>query len=154
MDLFFFLFYLGTTTGFEAADLFANTIILYDVRFSTWLIFLGFYFRCRDKLSILSTSEAEELVEVIIFLFLDHQLHGLAVLLYECMQSLISYFTEKEWKNSCTKITKSLACRLLTYQSIGLDLYFRNLAKYGAFIYYHISFHIYPFVGMYFILFW
>jgi hypothetical protein len=75
---------------------------------------LVFYFHCRHKHSIFSTSEAEELVEVIVCLFLDHQLHGLALLLYECLQSLISYFTDKEWKTSCNEIGKSLACRFLT----------------------------------------
>ncbi|KAG7950355.1 hypothetical protein I3843_13G107900 [Carya illinoinensis] len=78
----------------------------------SWVRFAAACSHVRNKFSVLSTSEAEELVEVIIFLFLDHQLHGLAVLLYECMQSLISYFTEKEWKNSCNKIAKSLACRV------------------------------------------
>ncbi|KAG2674173.1 hypothetical protein I3760_13G122400 [Carya illinoinensis] len=78
----------------------------------SWIRFAAACSHVRNKFSVLSTSEAEELVEVIIFLFLDLQLHGLAVLLYECMQSLISYFTEKEWKNSCNKIAKSLACRV------------------------------------------
>ena len=59
-----------------------------------------------------SASEAEELVEVIICLFLDRQLQGLSVLLYECMQALIIYFTDREWKTSCEKIAKYLASRL------------------------------------------
>lgn len=65
-------------------------------------------------MAIYLTSEAEELIEVIICLFSDRQLQGLSVLLHECMQSAISYFTEKEWESSCEKIATSLACRLLT----------------------------------------
>jgi hypothetical protein len=84
-----------------------------DGSFRISLIFV-FNFHCRNKQSIFSTSEAEELVEVIICLFLDRQLQGLVVLLYECMQSLINYFTDDEWKTSCNKIAKSLACRWLT----------------------------------------
>lgn len=77
-----------------------------------WIRFAAACCHVRDKQSIFSTSEAEELVEVIVCLFLDHQLHGLVLLLYECLQSLISYFTDKEWKTSCNEIGKSLACRV------------------------------------------
>lgn len=67
----------------------------------------------RSKWSIFSTSEAEELVEVIIYFFLDRQLQGLSVLLYECTQAVIGYFADKEWEGSCERIAKSLACRLM-----------------------------------------
>lgn len=59
-----------------------------------------------------STSEVAELLEVIICLFLDRMLQGLMVLLYDSMQSVINYFTDKEWRAFCEKIAKSLACRL------------------------------------------
>ncbi|KAK4607555.1 hypothetical protein RGQ29_001417 [Quercus rubra] len=78
----------------------------------TWIKFAAACCCVRNKQSIFSASEAEELIEVIIFLFLDRQLHGLVMLLYECMQSVISYFTDNEWKTSCNKIAKSLACRV------------------------------------------
>ncbi|CAL8999680.1 unnamed protein product, partial [Prunus brigantina] len=39
-------------------------------------------------------------------------LKSLFVLLHECMQSAISYFTNEEWESSCEKIAKSLACRV------------------------------------------
>ncbi|KAF5449604.1 hypothetical protein F2P56_030032 [Juglans regia] len=78
----------------------------------SWVRFAVACSHVRNKLSILSTPEVEEIVEVIIFLSLDHQLHGLTVLLYECIQSLISCFIEKEWKNICNKLAKSLACRV------------------------------------------
>lgn len=59
-----------------------------------------------------STSDAAELVEVIICLFLDRKLQGLMLLLYDCMQSVINYFKDKEWKACCEEIAKSVACRL------------------------------------------
>lgn len=58
-----------------------------------------------------SSKEAEKLVEVVTCLYLDRRLQGLSVILYECMHSAISYFTDPEWNTSCEKIAKSLACR-------------------------------------------
>lgn len=58
-----------------------------------------------------SSKEAEKLVEVVTFLFLDRQLQGLSVILYEGMHSAINYFTDQEWNTSCEKIAKSIACR-------------------------------------------
>lgn len=68
---------------------------------------------CRDRQSIFLTSEAEELVEVIVWQFLDRQLQGLAVVMYNCMRSALAYFSADEWNTSCAKIANSLACRLL-----------------------------------------
>lgn len=62
-----------------------------------------------------SSKEAEKLVEVVTCLFLDRRLQGLSVILYECMHSAISYFTDQEWNTSCEKIAKSLACRWLPF---------------------------------------
>lgn len=56
-------------------------------------------------------SEVEEFAEVIIYMFLDHQLDGLTVALCKCLMSAISYFSDEEWKVSCTKIAKSIASR-------------------------------------------
>lgn len=58
-----------------------------------------------------AASEAEELVEIAVFLCLDRQLQGLLVVLDEFMQSVISYFTDDEWNGSCEKIARSLASR-------------------------------------------
>lgn len=77
-----------------------------------WMKFMAICCQVRSKHSIFSTSEAEELIEVIICLFLDRQLQGLSMLFYECMLSVISCFTEKEWHYSCEKVAKSLACRV------------------------------------------
>ncbi|POO01134.1 actin protein 2/3 complex subunit-like protein [Trema orientale] len=78
----------------------------------SWIKFVTASCQVRSKWSVFSTSEAEELVEVIICFFLDRQLQGLSVLLYECTQAVINYFTDKEWEASCEKIAKSLACRV------------------------------------------
>lgn len=61
-----------------------------------------------------STSEVEELIEVIISLFLDRQLEGLSALLYNCLLAAIGYLTDEQWNISCEKVAKSLANRLLS----------------------------------------
>ncbi|CAN0916473.1 hypothetical protein LINGRAHAP2_LOCUS29733 [Linum grandiflorum] len=66
----------------------------------------------RSKRCIFSSSEAESLLEVVILLSLDRQLEGILVLLYETVQSVINYFTEVEWPESCRNVAKSLASRV------------------------------------------
>ncbi|KAL4285412.1 hypothetical protein GQ457_16G011790 [Hibiscus cannabinus] len=78
----------------------------------TWIKFTAVYCQIRCKQSVLLTSDCQELAEVIICLFLDRQLQGLSVLMRECMQSVISSFTEEEWINSYSRIAKSIASRV------------------------------------------
>ncbi|XVF05751.1 hypothetical protein REPUB_Repub05bG0199200 [Reevesia pubescens] len=78
----------------------------------TWIKFTAVYCQVRSKQSVLLTSECQELAEVIICLFLDRRLQGLSVLMRNCMQSVISLFTEEEWINSYSKIEKSHASRV------------------------------------------
>ncbi|XP_020552430.1 uncharacterized protein LOC105170218 [Sesamum indicum] len=61
---------------------------------------------------VLSIQEAEELLVIIISLFLDRQLLGLSMVLNEAMLSLINFFRDEEWPDSCKKVAKSLAHRL------------------------------------------
>ncbi|KAM7522417.1 hypothetical protein LguiA_012319 [Lonicera macranthoides] len=77
-----------------------------------WIKYVAACCQVRNKHSVFSISEAEELVSVIICLFLDRQLIGLSLILYNCMQSVIRFFTDKEWNKSCEKVAKSLACRV------------------------------------------
>ncbi|KAF3454915.1 hypothetical protein FNV43_RR05363 [Rhamnella rubrinervis] len=77
-----------------------------------WLKFVTVFCQLRSKWCMLSTSEVAELLEVIICMFLDRKLQGLMVLLYDSMQSVINYFTDKEWRVFCEKIAKSLASRV------------------------------------------
>ncbi|KAJ8749952.1 hypothetical protein K2173_013867 [Erythroxylum novogranatense] len=79
---------------------------------SVWIKFIAAYCHARSKQPTFSASEAEEFIEIIIFLYLDTQLQGLLIQLYECLQSVISCFTDEEWSTSCVNIAKSLACRL------------------------------------------
>ncbi|XP_037492639.1 uncharacterized protein LOC105628018 isoform X2 [Jatropha curcas] len=77
-----------------------------------WLKFTSVCCLVRSKVPIFSPSEAEELVQYAICLSLDRQLQGLLMLLCECMQSAISYFTDEEWSASCEKIAREVACRV------------------------------------------
>lgn len=71
-------------------------------------------FVCRDANIFVSAQEAEELLVIIISLFLDRQLQGLSMILHEGMLSVINFFRDEEWPDSCDKVAKSLACRFLS----------------------------------------
>ncbi|KVH90754.1 hypothetical protein Ccrd_007244 [Cynara cardunculus var. scolymus] len=77
-----------------------------------WIKFVAACSQARKTHFIFSTSEAEELVVVIICLLLDRQLLGLSVDLNECMLSLVNFFTDDEWSSSCAKVAKSVALRV------------------------------------------
>ncbi|KAK7257650.1 hypothetical protein RIF29_31782 [Crotalaria pallida] len=77
-----------------------------------WVRFVTACCMIRSKKSIFSTVEAEEVVEIIICLFLDRQFQGILVLLNDCMQAIVNYFTDEEWCSSCEKIAKFIACRV------------------------------------------
>ncbi|KAH6818875.1 hypothetical protein C2S51_002478 [Perilla frutescens var. frutescens] len=77
-----------------------------------WIKCVGFCCQLRDANIIVSTQEAQELVVLIISLFLDRQLVGLAIILHESLLSVINSFKNEEWPNCCEKVAKSLACRL------------------------------------------
>ncbi|XP_028125457.1 uncharacterized protein LOC114322367 isoform X1 [Camellia sinensis] len=106
-----------------------------------WIKYVASCCQVRSTYSILSTSEVEELVVLIINLFLDRQLVGLSVILYECMLSVINFFTDNEWNTSCETVAKSIACRvprdmncLRTVESIsGVDARSKHLRHAVAF---------------------
>ncbi|KFK44704.1 hypothetical protein AALP_AA1G292300 [Arabis alpina] len=77
-----------------------------------WLKFVAAccQIRCQDP--IFSTSQVDEIVEILVWLLLDRGLHGLSLLLHECLISVIGSFKEEEWVLSCTKIANSLASRV------------------------------------------
>ncbi|KAL6976371.1 hypothetical protein U1Q18_025157 [Sarracenia purpurea var. burkii] len=105
-----------------------------------WIKYLATCIQVRTY-SIFSTSEAEDLVVVIIYLFLDRQLLGLSVILHECMLSVINFFADNEWSSCCEKVAKSIACRiprdmncLRTVESIsGVDARSKHLRREVAF---------------------
>ncbi|KAL9296803.1 hypothetical protein ACSQ67_022699 [Phaseolus vulgaris] len=77
-----------------------------------WIRFVTVCCLIRSKKAIFSTVEAEEIVEIIICLFLDRQFLGLLVLLKDCMEAIVNYFTDQEWCSSCENIAKFIACRV------------------------------------------
>ncbi|CAK9187242.1 unnamed protein product [Ilex paraguariensis] len=106
-----------------------------------WIKYVAVCCQVRNLHEIFSTSEVEELVGMIICLFLDRQILGLSVILSECLLSVIRFFTVDEWNGSCEKIAKSLACRvpidincLRTVESIsGIDACSKELRSAVAF---------------------
>ncbi|KAG4994554.1 hypothetical protein glysoja_008259 [Glycine soja] len=77
-----------------------------------WIRFVSACCLIRSKKAIFSTVEAEEIVEIIICLFLDRQFQGLLVLLNDCMEVIVNYFTDQEWCSSCENVAKFIACRV------------------------------------------
>ncbi|XAR59700.1 hypothetical protein NMG60_11015633 [Bertholletia excelsa] len=75
-----------------------------------WIKSVAACFQARSAHSIFLTSEVEELLVVIICLFLDRRLLGLSTILHECVLSAINFFTDEEWNSSCEKVASSLAC--------------------------------------------
>ncbi|KAI3679482.1 hypothetical protein L2E82_51394 [Cichorium intybus] len=77
-----------------------------------WIKYVSACSQSRKFHYIFSTSEAEDLVVIIICLLLDRQLLGLSMDLHECMLSLINFFKDEEWSASCTRTAKSVTMRV------------------------------------------
>ncbi|CAN8247219.1 unnamed protein product [Cochlearia groenlandica] len=77
-----------------------------------WLEFVAACCQNRCKNPIFTTSQVEEIVEILVLLLLDRVLQGLSLLLQECLTSVIGSFKEEEWVSSCKKIANSLALRV------------------------------------------
>ncbi|XP_025641683.1 uncharacterized protein [Arachis hypogaea] len=77
-----------------------------------WLKFVTACCLIRSKRPVFSVVEAEELIEIIICLFLDRQFQGLLVLLNDCVEAIVNYFTDQEWHSSCENIAKFIASRV------------------------------------------
>ncbi|KZV47201.1 hypothetical protein F511_05252 [Dorcoceras hygrometricum] len=86
-------------------------------------------------------SEVEELLCIIVSFFLDRQLLGLSVILYECMLSTLNFFRYEEWHDSCDKIATSLAnrsprdinCLRVVESIVGVDTRSKQLRSSVAF---------------------
>ncbi|KAL0436379.1 UNVERIFIED_CONTAM: hypothetical protein Sradi_0345800 [Sesamum radiatum] len=78
----------------------------------SWIKCTIFCCHMRNANIKVSIQEAEELLVIITSLFLDRQLLGLSMVLHEAMLSLISFFRDEEWPDSCKKVAKCLADRL------------------------------------------
>ncbi|VVA92874.1 unnamed protein product [Arabis nemorensis] len=77
-----------------------------------WLKLVAACCQIRCKNPIFSTSQVEEIVEILVWLLLDRGLHGLSLLLHDCLISVIGSFKKEEWVSSCEEIANSLASRV------------------------------------------
>ncbi|VFQ63842.1 unnamed protein product [Cuscuta campestris] len=80
----------------------------------SWIKFVSASCQVRTMCPPFSTEEVEDLIVVVICMFMDRQLLGLSLILDECLRSLIGVFSDSDFDVSCIKIAKSLACRLTT----------------------------------------
>ncbi|PNY11048.1 hypothetical protein L195_g007647, partial [Trifolium pratense] len=109
LDTYGFLFKFSSSAGHESSDS-DSGVPPQNIR--AWITFVTSCCLIRNKKAIFSTVEAEEIVEIIICLFLDRQFQGLLVLLNDCMKAIVNYFTDQEWRSSCENIAKFIACRV------------------------------------------
>ncbi|WVZ72594.1 hypothetical protein U9M48_021027 [Paspalum notatum var. saurae] len=77
-----------------------------------WLRIVSACFKIRKAHSIFSPSEAEDLLVIVLSLFLDRGLEGLLLTLGDCLNSLILYFNTNEWESSCVTVAESIARRV------------------------------------------
>ncbi|KAL9300950.1 hypothetical protein AtEden1_Chr2g0248131 [Arabidopsis thaliana] len=77
-----------------------------------WFTLVTTCCQIRCKKPIFTTSQVEQIAEILVLLLLDRGLLGLSILLQECLISVIGSFKEEEWISSCKKIANSLASRV------------------------------------------
>ncbi|OWM73747.1 hypothetical protein CDL15_Pgr026851 [Punica granatum] len=109
LDIYGYTHDLSSNSTFSCAD---SQHVGPSQNIRTWIKFVTASCQVRSKRPMFSSAEAEELIEVIVSLFLDRQLEGLSASLYKCMLATISYFTDEEWNISCEKVAKSIANRV------------------------------------------
>ncbi|XP_045827877.1 uncharacterized protein LOC123919895 [Trifolium pratense] len=109
LDTYGFLFKFSSSAGHESS---ASDSGVPPQNIRAWITLVTSCCLIRNKKAIFSTVEAEEIVEIIICLFLDRQFQGLLVLLNDCMKAIVNYFTDQEWRSSCENIAKFIACRV------------------------------------------
>jgi len=78
---------------------------------TAWLRVVSACCKIRKMHPIFSTSEAEDLLVIVISLFLDRQLEGLLLILGDCLNSLVLYFNPSEWESSCLMVAESISMR-------------------------------------------
>lgn len=77
-----------------------------------WLRVVSACCKIRKMHSVFSPSEAEDLLVIVISLFLDRHLEGLLLILGDCLNSLVLYFNSSEWESSCLVVAESIAKRV------------------------------------------
>ncbi|ERM98051.1 hypothetical protein AMTR_s00120p00109410 [Amborella trichopoda] len=78
----------------------------------SWVRFLTACCQARNMKTMFLTHEVEYFLGVVINFFLDRKLLCKSKLLQECLLSVMSFFTDDEWKVSSEKVSDSLACRI------------------------------------------
>ncbi|KAM3329670.1 hypothetical protein ACQJBY_026608 [Aegilops geniculata] len=79
---------------------------------TAWLRVVSACCKIRKMHSVFSPSEAEDVLVIVISLFLDRRLEGLLLILGDCLNSLISYFNTSEWESSCLMVAESISKRV------------------------------------------
>ncbi|EMS53843.1 hypothetical protein TRIUR3_09134 [Triticum urartu] len=79
---------------------------------TAWLRVVSACCKIRKMHSIFSPSEAQDVLVIVISLFLDRRLEGLLLILGDCLNSLISYFNMSEWESSCLMVAESISKRV------------------------------------------
>lgn len=79
---------------------------------TAWLRLVSACCKIRKVHPIFSSSEAEDLLVIVISLFLDRQLEGLLLILGDCLDSLVLYFNTSEWENSCLMVAELISKRV------------------------------------------
>ncbi|KAF7022053.1 hypothetical protein CFC21_034896 [Triticum aestivum] len=79
---------------------------------TAWLRVVSACCKIRKMHSIFSPSEAQDVLVIVISLFLDRRLEGLLLILGDCLNSLISYFNTSEWESSCLMVAESISKRV------------------------------------------
>ncbi|KAE8784720.1 hypothetical protein D1007_41719 [Hordeum vulgare] len=79
---------------------------------TAWLRVVSACCKIRKLHSVFSPSEAEDVLVIVISLFLDRRLEGLPLILGDCLNSLISYFNTSEWESSCLMVAESISKRV------------------------------------------
>lgn len=86
------------------------------INMRSWIKILSACFQIRQFQPLFSASQAQELLVIIICLFLERRLQGLSFILSECLLSILSFFTEEEWDVCCENAAHSVA------YSVPMDL--------------------------------
>ncbi|XP_047067084.1 uncharacterized protein LOC124675068 [Lolium rigidum] len=79
---------------------------------TAWLRLVSACCKIRKLHPVFSPSEAEDLLVTVISLFLDRQLEGLLLILGDCLNSLVLYFSTSEWECSCLMVAESISKRV------------------------------------------
>eukprot|EP00249_Psilotum_nudum_P017314 c26256_g1_i2 orf=299-1762(+) len=73
------------------------------------LRFLSVCCKTRYLHEVFSAQEAAALLVIISTLLLDRELLSFAILIYECLETMVDYFREDEWASACKQIAMTVS---------------------------------------------